>query len=49
MSLMNRVLQKLRDVLKIPNPTEMDIWIICECGNLGLDGGNVVLDIPHSS
>ena len=47
MSLMNRVLEKLRDLLKVPNPTQMDIWIFCECENLGLDGGNAVLDIPH--
>ena len=47
MILINRVLEKLRDLLKVPNPSQMDIWIFWECENLGLDGGNAVLDIPH--
>ena len=47
MALMRRVLQELEAVQLIPNPTNLDIWIICSCTKLPIDAAQIPLAIPH--
>ena len=47
MALIRRVLRELEAVLIMPNPTNLDIWIICSCTNLPLDAAQTPLAIAH--
>ena len=47
MSVLQRILQELRVVLRQENPNELDIYIYCDCQDLALDGNQGEIDVPH--
>ena len=47
MALMRRVIQELENVLRIPNPTNLDIWIQCSCTRLPIAQAQIPAGIPH--
>ena len=47
MSLLNMILQKLRELLQEPNPNQLDVYVICDCQDLSLNGNMGEIGIPH--
>ena len=47
MALMRRVIQELENVLRTPNPTNLDIWIQCSCTRLPIAQAQIPAGIPH--
>ena len=49
MSVMNRILIKLHKILKQENPSELDIYVICDCQVLPLNRNTGEIGIPHNT
>ena len=41
------ILQKLRELLQEPNPNQLDVYVICDCQDLSLNGNMGDIGIPH--
>ena len=47
MRVLNIILQKLCDLLQEPNPSQLDIYVICDCQDLSHNGNTGEIGIPH--
>ena len=47
MSVLQRILQKLRMLLTQENPNELDIYIYCDCQRVAGDGNGGNIGVPH--